>query len=240
MNNLVKQFNFEGEEILVVSSRKVAEDFKKEHKNVVKAIQNLTAQNSAVKNIIIESSFNHRGNEYKEYLLTRDGFSLLVMGFTGAKALEWKLKYIEAFNNMEKALKQPRKLTAKEQLELHYEVLKEQETKLLEMEHKVINLENNIPLFNVECKELQAAVKRTGVYILGGKKSAAYKNCSLRQKVYKDIQYQLKRQFGVTRYEAIKRCQYEKALEIINAYTVPLVIEEQIKLTNNQIQLDIN
>ena len=40
----------------------------------------------------------------KEYLLTRDGFSLLVMGFTGEKALSWKLKYIEAFNEMEKEL----------------------------------------------------------------------------------------------------------------------------------------
>ena len=91
---------------LVVSSRQVAKDFGKEHKNVVRAIENLTAQNSAVKNIMIKSTFNHRGNEYKEYLLTRDGFSLLVMGFTGSEALEWKLKYIEAFNTMERKLKE--------------------------------------------------------------------------------------------------------------------------------------
>ena len=91
---------------LVVSSRQVAKDFGKEHKNVVRAIENLTAQNSAVKNIMIKSTFNHRGNEYKEYLLTRDGFSLLVMGFTGSEALEWKLKYIEAFNAMERKLKE--------------------------------------------------------------------------------------------------------------------------------------
>ena len=91
---------------LVVSSRRVAKDFGKEHKNVVRAIENLTAQNSAVKNIMIKSTFNHRGNEYKEYLLTRDGFSLLVMGFNGREALEWKLKYIEAFNTMERKLKE--------------------------------------------------------------------------------------------------------------------------------------
>lgn len=45
-----------------------------------------------------------KGEMRKEYLLTRDGFSLLVMGFTGEKALSWKLKYIEAFNEMEKEL----------------------------------------------------------------------------------------------------------------------------------------
>ena len=39
---------------------------------------------------MIESEFEHKGNEYTEYLLTRDGFSLLVMGFTGSKALQWK------------------------------------------------------------------------------------------------------------------------------------------------------
>ena len=102
---IVVRRNKDGE--LVVSSRQIAEDFGKEHKNVVRAIENLTAQNSAVKNIMIKSTFDHRGNEYTEYLLTRDGFSLLVMGFTGSRALEWKLKYIEAFNKMEQAIKNP-------------------------------------------------------------------------------------------------------------------------------------
>ena len=62
-----------------------------------------TAGNSA---LFIESSYvASNGKTNKEYLLTRDGFSLLVMGFTGQKALEWKLKYIRAFNEMEKELK---------------------------------------------------------------------------------------------------------------------------------------
>ena len=47
------------------------------------------------------------GQTYPMYLMNRDGFSLLVMGFTGAKALEWKLKYINAFNAMEKTIKTP-------------------------------------------------------------------------------------------------------------------------------------
>ena len=47
------------------------------------------------------------GRMQKAYYMNRDGFSLLVMGFTGAEAIEWKLKYIEAFNAMEKKLKNP-------------------------------------------------------------------------------------------------------------------------------------
>ena len=55
----------------------------------------------------LESYINEQnGQKYLQYLMNRDGFSLLVMGFTGKKALEWKLKYIEAFNTMEKLLKE--------------------------------------------------------------------------------------------------------------------------------------
>lgn len=103
---LVKITEQNKEEILTVGSRDIAEDFGKEHKDVLESIRNLMAENSAVKNMFIESSYKtERGRIYPEYLLTRDGFSLLVMGFTGAKALEWKLKYIKAFNEMEKELK---------------------------------------------------------------------------------------------------------------------------------------
>ena len=93
------------EEILTANSRDVAEHFEKDHKHVLESIRNLTAENSATKSMFIETSFESRGKFYPQYELTRDGFSLLVMGFTGSKALEWKLKYIEAFNEMERELK---------------------------------------------------------------------------------------------------------------------------------------
>lgn len=85
-----------------VSSLQVAEDFGKKHKNVVQTIENIKAENSAVTPMFIESSYQAgTGKNYKCYDITRDGFSLLVMGFTGKEALDWKLRYIEAFNRME-------------------------------------------------------------------------------------------------------------------------------------------
>ncbi|MDU4325875.1 MAG: ORF6C domain-containing protein [Clostridium celatum] len=226
--DVVVSKNDKGE--LVVTSRQVAEDFGKEHKNVVRAIENLTAQNSAVKNIMIESKFEHRGNEYTEYLLTRDGFSLLVMGFTGSRALEWKLKYIEAFNNMEQAIKNP------------YSHLSKEVQAIFALDHKqqqlaveVKELKDGMPLFNVECKEIQAAVKRKGVEILGGKGSPAYKNRSIRCKVYSDIQQQLRREFGVSRYEAIKRSQLNMAHEIVAKYKAPIYLINDIYLLNQQL-----
>lgn len=105
---LVKVEQMNKEEILVVSSRQVAEDFEKEHFNVLQGIDNICPQISSIEfsRLFIETSYiATNGKANREYLLTRDGFSLLVMGFTGSKALEWKLKYIEAFNEMAKELK---------------------------------------------------------------------------------------------------------------------------------------
>lgn len=102
--NEVQVFNNNGE--LVVSSRKVAEDFGKQHKDVLENIRNiLVAENSATK-FFHETTHEYRGQQFPEYLMNRDGFSLVVFGFTGSKALKWKIKYIEAFNAMEKKLKE--------------------------------------------------------------------------------------------------------------------------------------
>ncbi|MCI6911006.1 MAG: phage regulatory protein/antirepressor Ant [Veillonellaceae bacterium] len=89
---------------VVVSSRQIAKDFGKQHKHVLDSIRDiLAAENSATK-FFYESTYDNRGKEYPEYLMNRDGFSLLVMGFTGSKALEWKVRYIQAFNAMEAKL----------------------------------------------------------------------------------------------------------------------------------------
>lgn len=89
-----------------VSSLQVAENFGKNHKDVLKAIESIRAQNCAVTPMFIESTYQAgTGKNYKCYDITRDGFSLLVMGFTGKDALDWKLRYIEAFNCMERHIK---------------------------------------------------------------------------------------------------------------------------------------
>ena len=98
----------------VSSSREVAKRFGKEHKHVLAAIrQILAAENSATK-FFHETAFEYRGQRFPEYLMNRDGFSLLAMGFTGKEAVQWKLKYIQAFNEMEKQLAQRPQLSRAE------------------------------------------------------------------------------------------------------------------------------
>jgi Rha family phage regulatory protein len=100
---------FEHKERAVVSSRTVAEKFKKQHQHVTQSIENLISENSLVRSMFIKDYYEtDRGRAYKQYLMNRDGFSLLVMGFTGKEALDWKVKYIKTFNAMESFIKERR------------------------------------------------------------------------------------------------------------------------------------
>ena len=99
------------------------------------------------------------------------------------------------------------------------------------------NFENTMPLFNTDCKDLQALVRKIATKSLGGYRSTAYKDNSLRTKVYKDIQGQLKREFGVERYESIKRVQMDPARKILSNYVLPIYLVDNITLLNNQLEI---
>lgn len=94
---------------LVTDSRTVAEHFGKRHDHVIRHIEAVLRgipQNGNTPTMYKKVSYVHEqnGQTYSYYLMNRDGFSLLVMGFTGQKALEWKLKFLAAFNEMDKML----------------------------------------------------------------------------------------------------------------------------------------
>lgn len=76
--------------------------FEKPHCDVLKAIRALDCnEDFSLGNFSLSTYISDRGKEYPEYLMTRLGFSVLTMGFTGAKALKWKIKYAEAFEEIE-------------------------------------------------------------------------------------------------------------------------------------------
>lgn len=93
----------------VTTSLVLSEAFGKQHKHVLEAISSKinSAENSAqYKKMFAESTYTDRsGKQNKMYYLNRDGFTFIAMGFTGRKADEFKLKYIEAFNRMEEQIR---------------------------------------------------------------------------------------------------------------------------------------
>lgn len=107
MDNLVTVYSHQ----LVTDSRQVAEHFGKRHDHVMRDINSLVKglpKNGDTQRMFYKTTYvnEQNGQSYPMYLMNRDGFSLLVMGFTGKAALKWKLRYIEAFNTMEKSLRE--------------------------------------------------------------------------------------------------------------------------------------
>lgn len=92
----------------LTNSKLVAEVFGKPHKVVLVAIRNIlegSAQNCAVLEMFSESTYlNEQNKEQPMFIMNQDGFTLLAMGFNGKKAMEFKLKYIEAFNAMKRQI----------------------------------------------------------------------------------------------------------------------------------------
>lgn len=125
----------------LTNSKLVAEVFEKEHKNVMQSIRKLmegTAQNSAVHQMFSESTYlNEQNKEQPMFIMNQDGFTLLAMGFNGKKAMEFKLKYIEAFNAMKRQIEQSKPSVPQNYLEpLKSLVKSEEEKQQLALENK--------------------------------------------------------------------------------------------------------
>lgn len=132
----------------ITTSLMISEVFKKEHKHVIESIENLAAENSTAKKLFHESTYENRGKEYKQYLMNRDGFTLLAMGYTGKKALEFKLKYIEAFNKMEESIKNTIQIpnSPMDALKLMISIQEESQVQIESIDNRVVELEENVSL----------------------------------------------------------------------------------------------
>lgn len=164
----------------VTTSLKVAEYFDKQHSHVLDTIKSILAVENSATKFFFESTYENRGKQYPQYLMNRDGFSLLVMGFTGAKALKWKIKFIEAFNAMEQKLKYGSDRPPVDYLEaLKQLVKKEEERRALEASYRAEqeradNAEREAKA-NQDARDLQdQATKRRIGYDLG--KAAKFLN----------------------------------------------------------------
>lgn len=115
----------------------------------------------------------------------------------------------------------------------------ELEQKINEVSKSLEDFKTDLPLLAVECEKITKAVKTKGIWCLGGRESEAYADRSLSQKVYQDIHNEVKRQFGVNTYKAIKRSQCDEALEIIQNYNLPLALKNEVNSANAQRRLEV-
>lgn len=97
----------------------------------------------------------------------------------------------------------------------------------------------DMPLLALECQGITRAKNQKVVPLMGGKSAPAYKNKSLMHKVYSDVDAQLRREFGVNTYKAIKRSQCDLAVKIIEDYALPMYLKEEIDAENAQMCLAV-
>lgn len=124
--------------------------------------------------------------------------------------------------------------TPMELLELHYEAIKQVDSKVNTLEERFNDFEQNLPLLPEDAEDVSKEVKKRVVEVLGGKDSNAYHDKSLSQKVFKDAYRNLKGNFDVSSYKAIKRNRKQIAVQIAREYRPPIYLAEQIKNENAQ------
>ena len=189
-------------------------------------------------------SFADSGQSRQMYIINESGLYSLIFGSKLESAKKFK-KWVTS-----EVLPQLRKTgsygtpklpqTPMELLELHYEAIKQVDNKVNTLEERFNEFEQTLPLLPEDADDVSKEVKKRVVEILGGKDSNAYHDKSLSQTVFKDAYKDLKRNFDVNSYKAIKRQRKGAAIELARAYQAPLYLQERIRYTNAQMSFGGN
>lgn len=164
-------------------------------------------------------------------LITESGYLMLVKSFTDDLAWDVQRKLVKTYFFKKKAM------STAEQIQVLARGNVELNARVDNIEKELEDFKQDLPLLGVETEKITNAIKKKGVEVLGGKHSSAYNDNSLRSKLYQDMHKDLRRQFGVDTYRAIKRNQCDKAIEIIFSYIPPLCLKEQICFANSQMNI---
>lgn len=232
----------------VTTSLRVAEVFGKEHKRVLRAIEN-KLQNTETKNglseMFAEGAYTDAsGKTNKMYYMNRDGFTFIAFGFTGRQADEFKLKYIEAFNRMEETLKNQPRLpqTTDEKIYLLLQASHEGNQRIGKLETDFQEFKDNQRLDPGEYNYISKSVKRkVNEYI-----SVHHLNLSQKQrsKLYQDINRGINEVAGVRTRTQLKAKDFELVCEFISAWTPSVatltVIKQMGGVAEGQTELEVN
>lgn len=215
----------------VTTSLQVAKNFEKRHDNVLRDIENLHKDVLNFEEMFIESTeLDSYGRDRRIYYMNRDGFSLLAMGFTGKKALQFKLKYIDAFNQMEKQLQQQKPLSLPEQIKLIAKGYESLSADVEDIKNRM-GLPSNMAL--AFSKKRNAKI----INVLGGKKSNAYRDKNVRAKTYRALFSSYRETFDQDRYNDLPMKDFDKAVDFVNNWYPPFELQQEIRRANAQLAI---
>lgn len=221
----------------VASSRQIAENFEKRHDHVMRGIEDilrgLPKNGDTSMFFKTEYTNDQNGQTYPMYLMNRDGFSLLVMGFTGKAALEWKLKYIQAFNEMEKKLATPQMPRLSKEMQALFLL----DDRTQKQEQRLTALENTMTVDYNQQRVLRKSISRSVISALGDEKAPAYIDNHVRSKVYSECNHDVQDWFRVNSVGNIPRKRFDEAVEYIQRWKPSTNTVMLIQQTNGQTSL---
>ena len=227
----------------VTTSLQVAEVFGKRHDNILRDIENLKKDILNFEEMFLEGTESDSyGRDRRTYFMNRDGFTLLAMGFTGKKALGFKLKYIEAFNHMEEAIKEERiqlPTDPMEVLRLVFNATENTNKKVDRIDSDVDYLKNNQRLDPTEYGYISRRVsEKVNEYI---KIHGLTLTAAQRSKLFKDINRGLNEVTGIKTRSQLRQKDFDKADEFISNWqpstATVQIIKEMSKVPAGQTTL---
>ena len=175
------------------------------------------------------------GQTRKDHIIKLDTAKEMAMLERNDKGKQVRKYFIAVEKKYNNRMKVP--MTVPEQIQLLAMGSVELTQRVDRLDQKLDRLEADLPILGVEIEKITNAVNKMAVACLGGKNSNAYQDRSLRGKVYSDVYSELKRQFGVSTYKAIKRNQCDDAIGVIGQYKLPYILAEQVQSENAQMNL---
>lgn len=189
---------------IFANSREVSLVFEKAHKHVMAKVESFSDRGRANFRLTSYTDGSNRNN--KMYEMNRDGFMFLAMGFTGEKAENWKLDLIDAFNEMERQIKEPKILTIPEQI-----AIIAQGNQIIDERLTVLE----------QTKRLEAWQERA---LIDAKNKKVYSfnpsDAENTSKLHRAVWSHFKKRFNLPRYNELPSVKFEDGLSFINSITL--------------------
>lgn len=184
--------------------------------------------------------FADSGQNRQMYIINESGLYALIFGSRLESAKRFKHWVTsEVLPAIRKTGSYQKPMTTDQKIQLLAQGNVELTEKIEKVNEDLQEFKKDMPLLALECQKITRAKNQKVVPLMGGKSAPAYKNKSLMHKVYGDIDAQLRREFGVNTYKAIKRNQCDLAISIIEAYKLPMFLQKEIDAENAQMHLPV-
>lgn len=222
-------------EAYATDTRVISNNFNRNKDRYVEGKHYICLEGDELKDFKTNHQFDESSRINKLYLWTEKG------AFLHAKSLNtdtaWEVYDRLVDNYFEKPKAVP--MTTDQKIQLLAQGNVELTERIDKVDKDLQEFKADMPLLALECQRITRAKNQKVVPLMGGKNAPAYKNKSLMHKVYSDVDAQLRREFGVNTYKAIKRNQCDLAVKIIEDYILPMYLKEEIDAENAQMCLAV-